>query len=47
MQKKKKKKKKKKKIEKKSFVYEIIESEEVAINCLYLEENTGHQQSMC
>ena len=35
------------KIEKKLFVFEIIASELVALNCLCLEENTGHQQSMC
>ena len=29
------------------FVFEIIVSELVALNCLYLEENTCHQQSMC
>ena len=35
------------KIEEKFFVFEIIASELVALNCLYLEENTCHQQSMC
>ena len=34
------------KIEKKFFVFEIIESELVALNCLYSEENACHQQSM-
>ena len=35
------------KIEKKLFVFEIIASELVALNCLFSEENTCHQQSMC
>ena len=35
------------KIEKKLFVFEMISSELVALNCLYSEENTPHQQSMC
>ena len=35
------------KIGKKFFVSEIIVSELVALNCLYLEENTCHQQLMC
>ena len=30
------------KIEKNSFVFEIIVSELVALNCLYKEENTCH-----
>ena len=34
------------KIEKKYFVFEIILSELVALNCLYIEENTCHRQSM-
>ena len=36
-----------KKYRKKLFVFEIIASELVALNCLYSEENTCHQQSMC
>ena len=35
------------KIQKKLFVFEIIPSEYVALNCPYQEENTSHQQSMC
>ena len=35
------------KIEENSFVFEIIVSELVALNCLYKEENTCHRQSMC
>ena len=35
------------KIEKNSFLFEIIVSELVALNCLYKEENTCHGQSMC
>ena len=35
------------KIRKKIFVFKIIASELVALNCLYSEENTCHQQSMC
>ena len=35
------------KIDKNLFVFEIIASELVALNCLYSEENTCHQQSMC
>ena len=34
------------KIEEKLFVFEITSSELVALNCLYSEENTCHQQSM-
>ena len=34
------------KIEKKSFVFEIIVAELVALNFLYKEENTSHRQSM-
>ena len=34
------------KIEKKSFVFEIIVSEFVALNFLYKEENISHRQSM-
>ena len=34
------------KIQKKPFVFKIIASELVALNCLCKEENTGHQQSM-
>ena len=37
----------KKKIEKKFFVFEIIRSEFVALNCLYQEQNTYHQRSVC
>ena len=37
----------KKKIEKKFFVFEIIASEFVALNCLYQEANTGHRYSVC
>ena len=36
----------KKEIEKKFFVFEIIESELVALNCLYQEENTCHRHSV-
>ena len=36
-----------KKIQKKLFVFEIIASELVALNCLYSEDNTSHHQSMC
>ena len=35
------------KIEKKLFVFEIIASKLIALNCLYKEENTSHQQLMC
>ena len=35
------------KIQKKLFVFEIIASELVALNCLCKKEDTGHQQSMC
>ena len=35
------------KIDKKLFVFAIIASEMIALNCLYQEENTCHQQSMC
>ena len=34
-------------IDKKVFVFEIIASKFVALNCLSSEENTCHQQSMC
>ena len=37
----------KKKIERKFFVFEIIPSESVALNCLYHEENTWHRKSVC
>ena len=37
----------KKKIEKKFFVFEIITSELVALNCLYQEQNTYHRDSLC
>ena len=36
-----------KKYQTKLFVFEIIASELKALNCLYSEENTCHQQSMC
>ena len=36
----------KKKIEKKFFVFEIITSKFVALNCLYQEMNTCHRDSM-
>ena len=35
------------KIEKEFFVFEIIVSKLVALNCLYKEQNTCHWQSMC
>ena len=35
------------KINKKPFVFEIIVSGLLALNCLYKEENTCHRQSMC
>ena len=37
----------KKKIEKKFFVFEIITSEFVALNCLYQEQNTCNRHSVC
>ena len=37
----------KKAIARKFFVFEIIPSEFVALNCLYQEENTSHQNSVC
>ena len=37
----------KKKIKKKFFVFEIIASEFVALNCLYQEGNTCDQHSVC
>ena len=37
----------KKKIQKKFFVFEIITSELVALNCLYQEQNTCHRDSVC
>ena len=36
-----------KEIEKKFFVFEIIGSNFVALNCLYQEENTCHRHSVC
>ena len=36
-----------KKYQKKLFVFEIMASALVALNCLSSEENTCHQQSMC
>ena len=35
------------KIQKKFSLNEIIASEEVAISCLFQEENTCYRQSMC
>ena len=35
------------KIEKKFFVFEILASELVALNCLDSEENTWHRDSVC
>ena len=35
------------KIHKKLFVFKIIVSELVALNCLYEQEITCHQHSMC
>ena len=37
----------KKEIRKPIFVFEIIASEFVALNCLYQEGNTCHRQSVC
>ena len=37
----------KKKIQKMFFVFEIIKSEFVALNCLYQEQNTCHRDSVC
>ena len=37
----------KKKIRKKFFVFEIITSEFVALNCLYQDQNTSHRHSVC
>ena len=37
----------KKKMGKKFFVFEIITSEFVALDCLYQEENTCHRHSVC
>ena len=37
----------KKKIHKKRFIFEIITSEFVVLNCLYQEENTCHRHSVC
>ena len=37
----------KKKMEKKFFVFEIIASEVVALNCLYQEQNICHRDSVC
>ena len=37
----------KKKIERKFFVFEMLASEFVALNCLYQEENTSHRHSVC
>ena len=36
-----------KKVQKRFFLFEIIPSELVALNCLYLEENTCFPQLMC
>ena len=38
---------KKKKIENKFFVFEIIVSELVALNCIYETDNACHRLSMC
>ena len=35
-----------KKIEKKFFVFEIIASELIALNCLYMADNACYRQSM-
>ena len=35
------------KIEKKSYVFKIMLSELVALNCRYSEDNNCHGQSMC
>ena len=37
----------KKKIQKMFFVFEIITSEFVALNCLYQEQKTYHWHSVC
>ena len=37
----------KRKIQKKFFVFEIITSEFVALNCFDQEENTCHRHSVC
>ena len=37
----------KRKIENKFFVFEIITSEFVGLNCLYQEENTCPRHSLC
>ena len=37
----------KQKIQIKFFVFEIIPSEFVALNCLYQEQNTFHRDSVC
>ena len=37
----------KKKIEKKCFIFRILTSEFVALNCFYQEENTCHRHSVC
>ena len=37
----------KKKIQKTFFVFEIITSEFVALNCLWQEENTCHWHTVC
>ena len=37
----------KKENQKKFFVFEIITSEFVALNCLYQEQNTCHRDSVC
>ena len=36
-----------KKIDKKRFIFEIIRFEFVVLNCLYQEENTCHQHTVC
>ena len=37
----------KKKIQKKFFVFDIITSDFVALNCLYQEDNTCNRHSVC
>ena len=37
----------KKKFEKKFFVFDIIGSDFIALNCLHQKENTCHRHSVC
>ena len=37
----------KRKMQKKFFVFQIITSELVALNCLYQEQNTYYRDSLC